>query len=263
MRKCGSTTLYHWLRSHPDVYFPKEKELNFFSDERVYQRGLSWYGSLFAEATATQLLGEASVGYMAPVHGAKAARRIALHVPDVKLLVVLRDPVERLRSHYRHELQRGREPRPLVEALSEPDNRYSAQSRYFECLQPYLEHFPREQLCLVSLEELVADGSPAWPTVLAYLGVDGVAAPASAHNVTSEKRPFRPLMRWIWDRGLTPVATRAPSRLRRGARPLLFRSASDYAARLAQSEEPIPESILDDVRADAEQLQREFGISWA
>ena len=64
-------------------------------------------------------------------------------VPRARLIYVVRQPVERLRSHYRHEVQRSRERRPLIEAISAEGNPYVETSRYFACLRPYIDRFPR------------------------------------------------------------------------------------------------------------------------
>lgn len=118
VQKCGSSSMYRWLASHPDVCFPKRKEPNYFTDERVHRRGLSWYSALFEGAEPGQLVGEASTAYLYPKLAAKAASRIAALVPDVRLVVVLREPVARLRSHYRHEVRRAaRAARPAPSAV--------------------------------------------------------------------------------------------------------------------------------------------------
>ena len=83
------------------------KEPVFFSDETAWNRGTDWYRSLFAESAPGSLTGEASVEYTDPAVADTAAARIAATIPDARLVCLLRDPIDRLRSHYRHEVQRG------------------------------------------------------------------------------------------------------------------------------------------------------------
>jgi hypothetical protein len=265
VQKAGSTTLYRWLSERPDVHMPV-KEPNFFCDDDVHRRGLDWYRSLFHDASPGQTIGEASVECLAPGRGELAASRIATEIPHAKLVVVLREPIERMRSHYRHEVQKGREARTLLEALQDPACRYREQSCYYRCLEPYLERFPREQLCLVRSEDLIRPGSGASERVLAHLGLSAAPPPSAAANVTAEKAPTRPMIRWLWDRGwaarLEPVAQRLPRGLRRVARPLMVRGADDYAKRLAHSAVDVPTELLDAIATDRARLHRHLGISW-
>jgi hypothetical protein len=260
--KCGSTTLYRWLTTHERIYLPATKEPNFFSDDGRYRRGVDWYTSLFAAAPAGSVAGEASVGYMAPEVAPVAAARIAAALPDVRLVVLLREPVARLRSHYRHEVQRGRERRPLSEAVRDEAAPYVAQSCYFSCLAPFLDRFEREQFCIVTLEDLTAAGGTAWPSVLRHLGVDAVPRPGGAFNVTAEKPAYSPIMRWAFDHGLTPLAKRVPAPVRRRLRSRFVARDAEYEARLAASEAPLPAVALEAISRDAAPLRQMLGIAW-
>src|SRR5690606_13433578 len=103
------------LSAHPEIYMPAQKELAFFSDDKAYSRGVQEYLKRhFSEANG-KVAGEASPHYMC---FDKCASRIHEHFPDVKLVAVLRNPIDRAYSHYRMALRRKREDRTFEEAIT-------------------------------------------------------------------------------------------------------------------------------------------------
>lgn len=257
--KSGSTTLFRWLEQQPECWLPALKEPNFFSHDRTWRRGLDWYAGIFAPAGAAPLTGEASVSYTNPAWAAHAAQRIATTVPDARLICLLRHPIERLRSHYRHEVQRNRERRPLVAALREPGNAYVEQSRYCSALTPYLDRFPRSQLCLVRFEDLRGEPPPAWAEVLAHLGLPDRPPPGEAHNVTAEKAQFTTPLRWLWKAGLTRYASVLPQPLRQLGRRTLMRDGPAFQAQLQESLVDIPDELVAPVWEDVDRLAERLG----
>ena len=82
---------------------------------------------------------------------------------EARVIYMVRDPIERMLSHYLHNVSGGYETRPLDEALADPDSAYVARSRYAMQLEPYLEAFARERILIVANEELAdeRDGDDA------------------------------------------------------------------------------------------------------
>jgi hypothetical protein len=228
--KCGTTPLFRWLGEQPEIRIPEIKEPHFFSRKERWDRGLDWYGSLFAGAAEGALTGEASASYSDPQFSSTATERIARVIPHARLIYLVSDPVERIRSHYRHEVQRSRERRPLVEALQDPDNPYLRSSLYHRALSPYVERFPREQILVTRLEDL-AEGS-AWRSVLTHIGLPDRPRPHGVHNVSDEEAGF----------------TRPMLRLRESRRD------PRYAGRVPESLAPIPEGLLEPVWDDGARL---------
>ena len=101
--KAGSTWLYDVLNHHPDVFMAPGKGLYFFSAH--YERGLDWYGSHFAAAAGQRIRGEVSHGYL---YDEKACERMAAMDPELKLMVCLREPVDRAFSEYLDGVKNGR-----------------------------------------------------------------------------------------------------------------------------------------------------------
>jgi hypothetical protein len=257
--KCGTTSLFRWLGAQPEVRLPEVKEPHFFSRDDRWDRGLDWYRSLFEKAGADTLKGEASASSTDPRVSPVAAERMARIVPAARLIFLVRDPVERLRSHYRHEVQRSRERRPLVEALKDPENPYLRSSLYHLALAPYLDRFPREQILVARLEDLTA-GS-AWDEVLTHLGLPHRPRPQESHNVSREKAGFtRPMLR-LWESGLGRRLGRAPKPMRALGKRFLLRRSSRYAEKLEGSLVPIPEGLLQPLWLDGRRFAERLGRS--
>ena len=242
--KSATSSLYAWLQTQPRCFLAQPKEVNFFSFDRTWDNGPDWYTNLFADADPGDLLGEASVSYTFREDSERASARMADLVPRARLIYVVRQPVERLRSHYRHEVQRSRERRPLIEAISAEGNPYVETSRYFACLRPYIDRFPRDQIQIVRFEDLVENGSGAWHDVLRFLELPDVPAPGTAHNVTAENSQWSPLLRWLKDNGYWSFrrVARMPRPIRRVGHRLLMRDGKSSQERASRSRNRSPRS---------------------
>jgi hypothetical protein len=197
-QRAGTTALYEYLRRHPSIMGPSWKEIAFF--DRHNGRGESWYRGQFPNRLRTRIaerrtgrsvmVGEASPSYLAHPH---AAKRVAELVPNARLIVLLRDPVERAFSHYHHVVTLGREPLSFEEAIDREEARtaaeiermradpsyfshawwnftYLSRGRYAEQLDPWLEAFPNGQLLVLQSEELFARPAATHARVLSFLG---------------------------------------------------------------------------------------------
>jgi hypothetical protein len=167
--KAGTTTLATHLDGHPEVFMSRPKEPQFFSQR--WDRGLEWYEQLFEKAGDAVARGEASTTYTKlPMHP-EAADRMAAIIPDARLIYLVRDPVDRMRSHWLHRVHEGEETRPIEQALRE-EPRYTNRSRYAMQVEQYLKRFPRQHLCILQAEDMYADPAQALPNVFRFLGVD-------------------------------------------------------------------------------------------
>ena len=187
-QKAGTTALYAYLRWHPRITGPSWKEVSYF--DRHYPRGVGWYRGQFPLRSRGRLVGEASPGY---VFHPLAPARVRETVPAAKLIVLLRDPVDRALSHYHHEVALAREPLSFEEALDAEEERtrgeeerlvrepgyfshawwdftYVARGRYAEQLERWFGVFQREQLLVLASEELAAEPEATYRRVLDFLG---------------------------------------------------------------------------------------------
>src|SRR3954465_13272499 len=150
--KCGTTSIHHYLGLHPEVQMSKPKELNFFVSELNWDLGLDWYRGRFDDRF--EVRGESSPHYTNLPRFEGVAERIQQNCPDARLLYMVRDPIKRILSHWVHATGAGYETGEMVEVLSRPDTSYMNRSKYWMQLQPYLELFDREQISIVTQEEL-------------------------------------------------------------------------------------------------------------
>ena len=189
-QKSGTTSLFAYMASHPQLYMPPEKESPFFSDDEKVARGWQWYiAEYFGDAPPDRLWGKATPQYM--IYPG-VPERIKATLPDVKLIAVLRHPVERAYSDYRMNVQRGYEkrdfetavyellqPEALAEARARPAraNTYLTSGEYGRILAAYCELFPRENISVFFTEELRQ--KPEWVlrSIFEFLGVDSTYVP--------------------------------------------------------------------------------------
>ena len=204
-QRCGTTSLYDYLSHHPQIIPSPVKELFYFDD--YYTRPIEWYKSFFPtekereklerDLVASVITGEASPSYFFHPY---AAKRIKETLPDVKLILVLRDPIERAYSHYNHIKRLNREPLSFEEALEKEleritpdveklakDENYKADLRrdysyltrgyYAKQLKEWFKHFPKEQLLIVQSEEFYRETPKVYNEIVEYLGLNSYTLP--------------------------------------------------------------------------------------
>jgi hypothetical protein len=192
--KSGTTSLAHYLRAHPEVFMPRF-EPHYFTAERNWKLGQAWYENQFKEAGAAAAVGEKSASYSRyPLYQGVPAR-IATLIPDVRIVYLVRHPLHRMRSEYLHRLLNGKESRSLDEAV-QADPSYLDTSRYALQIDRYLEHFPREQLLVLTAEQLRHNRRVTLDRVQEFLGLDRGWQPAELgreYNRTAQKQARRPI----------------------------------------------------------------------
>lgn len=182
--RCGSTTLYRQIATHPQVSCPKRKEIRFF--DKHWDRGVEWYEAFFSGVSDDMVTGEASPEYLI---SEVAAGRMASLIPRARLLASLRNPVDRAYSHYLlNHYHRRRERLSFSEAISAEAKRptqrrpgrfaYVGMGQYLAQLQRFMSHFPREQLLVLIFEEDIRDAPrQTFARVCRHLGIDGTFEP--------------------------------------------------------------------------------------
>lgn len=233
--KSGSTSLYEYLRQHPDVFMAADKEPMYFSTN--WRRGRDWYESLFEGWSGQKAIGEASTWYL---HHPRVASRVKETIPGARLVFVFRDPVERLWSDYRYCLVRGAIPtRWSYRTYVEKTPAAVCRGHYREHLRHWETHFPAPQRHIILSEDLASQPAETVAGIFRFLGVDDGFVPdlSHRHNVTTAPRnvgAYVGVNRFWWSvferlRG-TPfeVVATAPRRLLRPiARRLLMRSTPE------------------------------------
>lgn len=184
-QKSGTTSLFKYMQEHPSLYLPLQKEINFFANEDRFRRGVGWYiENYFAGADERKLWGEVSPHYM---QYRCAAARIHAAFPDIKLIAILRNPIDRAYSHYRMSVRRGEETRPFEQVISDrensplsvPETEIGDDSPYIlgfgfygRVLENYLRYFDREQVLILFQEDLLGKPEETVRRLFAFLEVD-------------------------------------------------------------------------------------------
>src|SRR3989338_6830481 len=166
--KSGTTWLSEILRAHPQIFIPPEKELVFFSYEENYKNGINWYLDFFKDASPSQISGEFSVDYLASGH--KTAKRIYEFNKNIKLILMVRNPVERAISHYRFLKQINKKTNTFVNEIR-LNGSPASHSLYYKNFLPFTELFPREQYHIIRYDDIVTNPKSIQKSVYRFLGV--------------------------------------------------------------------------------------------
>jgi hypothetical protein len=169
--KSATTSLRYYLNIHPQITMSRIKELNFFIHEHNWLKGIEWYKSNFRGRA--KVFGEASPNYTNFPFFTEVAKRMYSTMPNVKLLYVIRDPIERMISDYVHHYAEGLESRTISAALTNPEkNPYICRSQYYMQINQYLEYFPKSNILIIKAEDLYHYRIHTLKKVFRFLNVD-------------------------------------------------------------------------------------------
>ena len=198
--KAGTTSLYHYLGAHPQIYMPAFKAPEFFAGESHWRRGIGWYRKQFAAAEPDAVaIGEASNVYTKYPRYQGVPQRIAAYVPDMRLIYVVRNPIDRIRSHYQTRVAEGTERAAFEVAVFE-NPIYLDYSRYSLQIEQYMSWFSREQLLVLTSDDLRAARSATVRKAYEFLGVDAGFVPAELERdfyLTKDKAARSPVPVWL------------------------------------------------------------------
>lgn len=196
--KSGTTWLYTVLREHAGIYLPPVKEVNYFNkyhpDRSLelngnWANGIEWYDAQFGAAEPGQLKGDFSTSYL----DHRYAKAIYDYNPKLKIIAILRNPMERACSQYLFMKSRGNVSSGGIENLCISDPCILDKGFYCRHLTPYYEHFGSEQIKIILYEEL-SDPESVYEQALQFLGVDYYAGNPRVFdkvNVTKSVRSVR------------------------------------------------------------------------
>ena len=197
--KSGTTSLYQYLKQHPQIYMSPRKELKFFAleGESPNFRGpgdephncnaitdIETYQSYFQGVVNETAIGEASPRY---IYIPKAAERIKYHIPNAKMIAILRNPVDRAYSSFMHQVRKGRESLSFAQALLEEDKRiennwaplwhYKQMGFYYTQLKRYFDLFESRQIKIYLYEDLETNSTSVVKEIFRFLEVDDTFIP--------------------------------------------------------------------------------------
>jgi sulfotransferase family protein len=209
--KCGTTSLYHYLKQHPEVYLPARKELHYFTREQLARdtagpgdravlqhlcADRAAYEAEFAGARQEKILGDISPSYFDFAEVAPAMRQ---ELGEARVVILLRDPIAKAFSQYMHLVRDGREPLGFFDALeAEPERtrqgwsmiwRYAASSRYAERVRRYLDAFGPARVRIYLFEEFIAEPQTMLGDLWRFLGIDDSVRPDTSRTFNASSRP--------------------------------------------------------------------------
>lgn len=183
--RCGTTSLHDWLSMHPDIYMSPVKEPHYFSsinfpkiERQILKttRSKRKYLSYFKNGASRPLRGESSTYYLSDPEAPKKIKKV---IPDAKMIVVLREPVDRAYSHYLLYSRRGEQEKTFAEIVSEnlkgrsnPVYDLVELGRYYKHLKNYSRYFKEDQILVVFFDDLVKKPRFVVSQVLEFLGAD-------------------------------------------------------------------------------------------
>ena len=260
-QKSGTSSLWAYLRQHPQVFLPDFKEPGFFVEEVRWHLGLDWYRGLFAGAGDAIARGEASTFYTMYPYATGGPERMAAIIPDVRLIYLMRDPIQRMRSAYVQALADGLERRKISEALL-LDPRYVSFTRYALQAEQYLDWFPRDQMLFLTAEDLKDRREETLKEVQTFVGVTPASLVTTAElNRSENKRALRATGRFI---RRNARSGRLPGPL---ARRLVKVTPRSMLSRPISSEQlvipiEVQKRLIDLVRPDIERMARYMPASF-
>ena len=187
--KAGTTSLYHYLRAHPQVFMTEAKETFYFTDH-AYGNGREWYEAQFDAAGGAIARGEASTAYSAWPFFEHVPERAHALVPDAQLVYVLRHPIERLLSQYRFDARTWWDKRPIDEAVLD-ELRYVSRSRYATQIEQWLPYYPLDRMHFLTSENLRDHRARELRRVYAFLGVDPDFVPRDVDREHNRRQDLR------------------------------------------------------------------------
>ena len=247
--KCGTTSIWHHLEQHPQIFIHPKKQLNFFAfeDKDLEFRGpgrrdsahysittIDAYRKQFEGVTNELAVGEASNLYL---YEPQAAERIRYYVPEVKLIAILRHPAERAYSRFLHLVREGREHiTDFAWALDEeearakdhwwPDFHYLRVGLYHSQLKRYFDLFPRDQIKIYLHEDLKSDSLGVVQDLFRFLGVDDSFTPDTTVRYNASGIPKNRMLHYSLEK-LREVRPAIERFLPEGLRQRLLRVAVD------------------------------------
>jgi hypothetical protein len=283
--KAGTTALYYHLKSHPQIFMSPVKEPRYFSSRGgspafTPPPGLRLpltttvasddeYRALFKKVTSERAVGEASTHYL---YAPEAAERIQLAIPAVRLVAVLRNPVERAYSNYLHQVREGLEPAAdFLTSLAEEKERialgwppfwhYAARGLYHAQLTRYYERFDRRQIRVYLYDDFAADPASLMRDLFEFLEVDTSFVPDLDRRYNEsgvpKSRRFRSWIRKPFTYGLVPNSVRT-SALAQRAGAMLNRLSLAKPPMPVEAREQLSRFFRDDILALQELIGRDL-----
>ena len=223
--KCATSTIHDQLAKQDGISMSEPKEPNFFSDDEQWGRGLAWYSSLFELMPKADIKGESSTHYTKFPTYPDCIDRLHEHLPNVKLIYVMRDPVDRLVSQFIHEWSVNKISKDCsIDQAVEEFSELIDYSRYAMQLEPFIERYGMGAILPVFFERVMDEPQRELARIACFIGYDGDVqwVEDDAQNVSSQRQRRSPMLNVVLNlklvqgvrRSLLPESFRAKIRSR-------------------------------------------------
>jgi Sulfotransferase domain len=204
-QKSGTTALHYFLSRHPDITMGKKQEIHFFDNDALFvsEPDYELLHKHYPPLAPSSIAGDCTPSYL---YHEPAAERIWNYNPKIKLLVLLRNPVDRAFAHWNMQRYRGREPLDFFDAVREEQMRitgapatearrfaYVARGFYGQQLERFFKFFPREQVKVVKFEDFKGNQRETLASILSFLGRKPLR---SVRNKDRNIVPYQRSMNW-------------------------------------------------------------------
>lgn len=183
--KSGTTSLHEYLNEHPDIFMSDVKEPGYFAEcMNYYPKELAWYESLFKDVKDEKIVGESSTNYTKLPICTDVVQKIWEFNPDARFIYLMRNPINRVISHYWHGVKYGDERNDAMTAIKQKQE-YLCFSDYATQLEPYIERFGLDKIYTLSFESFIKDPVSELKSIFDWLGVDSdiaIKSAGSTHN---------------------------------------------------------------------------------
>jgi len=269
--KSATTSLHEYLNFHPEIYMSDMKEPGYFVEEvDNIPDNIDAYLELFTQGKGCRIVGESSTHYTKLPTSQGAAERIDAFCQNAKInpkfIYLMRDPIKRTVSHYWHNVKKQDEYRAILPAIEAQDkNEYIAFSDYAMQLEPYLETFGKENVFVLTFEELIEQTDHKLREIFTWLGVDATidlpaqkgkhnAMPDQFNKVRGKGKLHRFRNNPVWN-SISPLV---PKFLKRKAISLSVKSVSQDKADDAEIFEYLKPIFQEKVKNLEKMLDRKF-----
>jgi hypothetical protein len=285
--KSGTTAIYAYIKQHPDIFMATPKELRYFSysgpdpenlSEEYIHKGvttLEAYQQHFSEVASQKIIGEASPMYL---YWPGTAERIKETIPDVKMLAILRNPVDRAYSSYMHAIRDWREPAGSFNAALEKEQEridagwgilwhYRNAGFYYQQLSRYYDIFEPDQIKVALYDDLLSNPFALIKDIFAFLEVDQAFSPdISSHpNISGfpKNKRFHEFMNQLFQKD-NPIKTISrklfPESLRRKVMEKMREPNLEKLVMPIDTRLELIESFHDDIRNLEKLIQRDLSL---
>lgn len=197
--KSATTWLYSKLKKHPGIFMPRTKELHFFNKYRsnlemkdnYVKLGLNWYKNFFKDCNGQKAVGEATPMYLCDSY---APARIKETLGDIKLIAILRNPVDRAYSHYWMARSKGYTDLTFEEVVEQKTDKFIKRGLYYKQIKRYLKYFDRDDMLIILFEDVIKCSEKVLKEIYRFLEVDTEFIPSNVNESENVSGEYKSLL---------------------------------------------------------------------